>query len=160
MRPFVAIVLSVVIGMIAVMAFTRGVLLIYPQPEQFNEDGQRIPLEGDALANYIATLPLPAFLLTLAAHQGGALVGGAALIVFAKQRWMGGALIVGLIFLAAGIANLVMMPAHPLWFAAADVLLYVPMALLGGWIACRLLPEPPAYSMDDLPPHLRRRARN
>ena len=45
------------------------------------------------------------------------------------------AAIVGALFLVGGIINVLSIP-HPLWFTAVDLLLYLPLALVG----CRLAP--------------------
>lgn len=151
--------LGVVIGMAAAMALLNVVHRIYPTPEQLDAEGNPVPLDDDAERAFIATLPLPALLLTLAVHQLGAVVGGAATVLLARRRWLTGPLMVGAVFLVAGVANLFLQPAYPLWFAIANILLSLPTAVAGGWIACRLLPQPPAYTMADIPPHLRQRRR-
>ena len=57
------------------------------------------------------------------------------------------AAVLGLLFLLAGIANLMMIP-HPVWFAVMDVLLYLPMALTGSWLAGKAIGAVPAMAGD------------
>ena len=50
--------------------------------------------------------------------------------LIAKRVWYLAAVILGILWTCGGITMLVMLPS-PLWFAIADLLLYVPAALLG-----------------------------
>jgi hypothetical protein len=43
-------------------------------------------------------------------------------------------LIVGALLTVGGVINLIMLP-HPLWFSAASLLTYLPMAWAGGLLA-------------------------
>ena len=91
-----------------------------------------------AMRAYISSLPVAALLLVLAAHGGGSFVGGAVCAAVARQRWILGATLVGAPFLLGGIMMLRTVPA-PIWFAVVDVLLYVPLAILGCAAASSLL---------------------
>ena len=66
----------------------------------------------------------------LVAHGGGSFVGGAVCALIAGKKWILGATLVGAPFLLGGIYMLQMFPA-PVWFAVVDVLLYVPLAIMG-----------------------------
>ena len=50
--------------------------------------------------------------------------------LIARRPWYLAAIILGILWTCGGIAMLTILPS-PLWFAAADLLLYVPAALLG-----------------------------
>ena len=72
------------------------------------------------------------------AHALGTLVGAYIAARFAANNNMRFALLIGLIFLAGGIANVMMLPS-PLWFTLVDLLgAYIPMAYLGGKFGNRL----------------------
>ncbi len=75
------------------------------------------------------------FLLPFLAHALGTLVGSWLCTKIAQGHQLKYALTVGIFFLAAGVANCVMLPA-PTWFEVVDVVLaYIPMAWLGWKLA-------------------------
>jgi len=75
-------------------------------------------------------LPTGALIVALMAHAGGSFVSGFVCGVIAMRSWYVAAAILGILWTCGGIAMLMVIPA-PTWFAVADVLLYVPGALLG-----------------------------
>ena len=79
---------------------------------------------------YIQSLPLPAFLVILVAHAGGALVGGLVAALIARRSPLILGAIVGGFFMVGGIMNAMSLPA-PLWFAVIDLILYVPCGIVG-----------------------------
>lgn len=97
---------------------------VYPPPANLDF------ADPDAMQNYIATLPLGAFLFVggawFIATLGGTFtackIGTAKPILFAG--------VVGGLVLAATTANLIMIP-HPLWFAVLGVIGIVVAAWLG-----------------------------
>jgi len=100
--------------------------LLYPPPVGLDFSDE------DALRHYIQQLPAGALLIALAAHAAGPLAGSFVAGLITGRAWFISACVLGIIFLAFGAANLAMLP-HPLWFAIADVAMYVPVALLGGF---------------------------
>jgi len=75
------------------------------------------------------------FLFPFLAHALGTLVGALVAGALAPAGSARPAYVVGICFLAGGIANVFMLPA-PLWFSAVDLLLaYLPMA----WLAQTLI---------------------
>jgi hypothetical protein len=127
-------ILAVIVGLFAGTLVNYGLMMVqhalYPMPPGFDRK------DVAQVQAYTDTLPTAAWLLLLAAHAGGALVGAALATRIAKTARLVPALVVGVLFLLGGIAN-VMMIRHPTWFAIVDVLLYVPAALLGGKLAAR-----------------------
>ncbi len=75
----------------------------------------------EAMAGYISTMPLGAFLFVLAAYVMATLVGGVVAAVIARRYAMRFAWMVGGLILATSIANFVALP-HPAWFVAATVI--------------------------------------
>ncbi|MCW5557565.1 MAG: hypothetical protein KIT22_07020 [Verrucomicrobiae bacterium] len=126
-------ILAVIAGLIAGSVFNMGIIMLswalYPPPKEAMSDPA-------AMGAYIQSLPLPAFLIVLIAHAGGALVGGwvAALIARQSSLVLGG--IVGGFFLVGGIINVISMAA-PLWFEIVDLASYIPCGLLGARLAPR-----------------------
>jgi hypothetical protein len=75
------------------------------------------------------------FIFPFLAHALGTFVGALAAAWWTPGRTPGPAYAVGVLFLLAGIANVVMLPA-PAWFSALDLIAaYLPMA----WLAHRLV---------------------
>ncbi len=76
------------------------------------------------------------FIFPFLAHALGTFVGALAAALWTPGRTRGPAYVVGFVFLCAGIANVVMLPAAPAWFSALDLIAaYLPMA----WLAHRLV---------------------
>ena len=77
------------------------------------------------------------FLFPFLAHALGTVAGALLTAWIAAGRKMVFALVIGVMFLAAGIANIFMLPS-PLGFTLTDLLLaYVPMAWLAGKLIVR-----------------------
>ena len=77
------------------------------------------------------------FLFPFLAHALGTLVGAAVTAFVAATRKFHLAMLIGVIFLAGGIAAVVMLPA-PLWFEVFDLAgAYIPMAWIGWKLAAR-----------------------
>ncbi|WP_166828837.1 hypothetical protein [Thalassoroseus pseudoceratinae] len=105
--------------------------LIYPPPKDLDMQ------DREAMTSFVQSLPVGAFLVVLLGHASGALVGGFVCGLISNEVWQLGPLIVGVGFLLSGILNLRMVP-HPTWFAALDLLLYLPAAWLGGYFSTLL----------------------
>lgn len=123
-------ILAVVIGIVAGSAFNMALVtlshVVYPLPEGVDPNDFEA-FQAHVEANGLST---GALLLVLAAHAGGSLVSGLVCGLIAMRRWYIAAIGLGLLWTCGGIAMLFMLPS-PLWFAVADVVLYVPAALLG-----------------------------
>lgn len=79
------------------------------------------------------------FLFPFLAHALGTFAGAILTVLIAVSHKIKLAFIIGFLFLAGGIANVLMLPS-PLWFTITDlVVAYLPMAYLGGIIATKAL---------------------
>ena len=75
------------------------------------------------------------FLMPFMAHALGTLAGAFLTAKVAATYKMNLALLIGVLFLAGGIANVFMLPS-PTWFSITDIVVaYIPMAYLGGKLA-------------------------
>ncbi len=123
-------ILAVVIGIVAGGAFNMAIVTasntLYPLPEGID------PNDFEAFKAYVESqgLPTGALIIVLVAHAGGSFVSGLVCGLIARRSWYAAAVGMGLLWTCGGIAMLMMLPA-PLWFAVADVLLYLPAALAG-----------------------------
>lgn len=128
---------AAVVGLIAGFAVTGMIEatsgILYPLPPGFDMK------DMEAFRAHVEGLPMGAFLLVLLAHALGSFIAGFACARVAGAPWPGGSVMMGGLLLAAGVVNLMAIP-HPAWFAVADVLVYLPMAILGGRVGTR----PPA----------------
>ena len=78
------------------------------------------------------------FLFPFLAHAMGTLTGALVPALFAGTQAKLCSFLVGLLFLAGGIANVAMLPS-PSWFAAVDLLFaYIPAAWLGYLLGSKL----------------------
>lgn len=135
MRMFLKGLLAVVLGFVAGSAVNMGLVML---------GGQVVPappgMDTTTTEGLRAAMPLmgPAhFVFPFLAHALGTLAGAfiATLVVGRVSRVP--ALVIGLLFMAGGIAACFMLPA-PRWFEVLDVLLaYLPFAWLGYVLARR-----------------------
>ena len=132
-------IVAVIVGLIAGSAFNMAIIMVswmlYPPPA-----GVDLMKDPEAMKAYVATLSLPAILIVLVAHAGGALVGGLVASAIARRSPTVLGAIVGGFFLLGGIVNAISIPA-PLWFVVLDLILYVPCGILGARL---IRPKAPA----------------
>lgn len=75
------------------------------------------------------------FLMPFLAHALGTFAGAFLAAKIAVSHRMKFALLIGILFLAGGITNVILLPS-PLWFSILDIAgAYIPMAYLAGKIA-------------------------
>ncbi len=135
MNPIFKNILAVIAGALLGSVVNMGLIMI---------SGSIIPPpEGVDLSNeagWKAALPLLEprhFVFPFLAHALGTLVGAFIAARLAATSKLLMAIIIGLFFLAGGIAASFMIPA-PSWFIALDLLMaYLPMAYLGGKLGSR-----------------------
>jgi hypothetical protein len=89
--------------------------------------------DPEAVAAFVGSMPLGAFLFVLAAYVAATVVGGLVAAAIARRQAMRLAAIVGGLILLASVFNFVAIP-HPAWFIAATVV-GVPLA---AWLTGRL----------------------
>ena len=107
----------------AIVTFSHAV---YPLPEGLD------PNDFDAFRAHVEAngMPTGAMIMVLLAHAGGRFVSGFVCGLIAMRSWYVAAIGLGILWSCGGIALLLLLPG-PIWFAVADVVLYVPAALLG-----------------------------
>jgi MFS family permease len=125
-RKILAFLLGGFAGGVFNMALVTVSSVMYPLPEGVdpnNFEAFRAHVEANGLAT-------GALIIVLVAHAGGSFVSGFICGLIAMRPWYLAATILGILWTCGGVAMLMMLPA-PTWFAVADILLYVPAALLG-----------------------------
>ena len=124
-RNCAAIAVGVVVGGVVNMAFILLGSYLVPPPAGVDVTS------AESIAESVHLFEPSHFLFPFLAHALGTLVGAFLAVKIAPSRGRALALIVGVVFLAGGIANAFMIPA-PGWFVALDlVVAYLPMAWLG-----------------------------
>jgi hypothetical protein len=118
------VVSGVIVGGLLVYSVEAAGHMVYPPPAGLDAKN------AEAMKSYVSQLPVGAFLFVLAAWIAGAFGGAFTAAKIAARRRFALGFIVGLLTLAAGIANLVIIP-HPMWFAVSAVVL-VGTAAYGG----------------------------
>ena len=124
-RNILAVVLGFFIGGLANMGVLSLGHALMPPPAGF--DG--LSMEGVAATIHLLQ-PLD-FIVPFLAHAMGPFVGVLAAMFIAASSRKTIAIILGVLFLAGGIAANIMIPS-PMWYRAVDmVFAYIPMAFLG-----------------------------
>jgi len=124
-------ILAVLAGLAAGMATNMALVMLnayvlFPMPEGTDMND---PAQMNA---YIATLPATAFIVVLAAHLGQAFVGGWTAARLSASKPMLLAMIVGVLSLLGGIANMQQID-HPAWMYVE-----LPLYLVVAWVAGQL----------------------
>ncbi|RJG15282.1 hypothetical protein [Massilia cavernae] len=124
-RNFLAVVAGLVIGSIVNMGLINVSASAIPPPA----GAEVATMEGLKASMHL--FEPKHFLFPFLAHGLGALVGAAVAARIAATRKFELAMTIGVVFLAGGIAAVVMLPA-PLWFEILDLAAaYIPMAWIG-----------------------------
>jgi hypothetical protein len=92
-----------------------------------------------AVAAFMRSMPLGAFLFVLAAYLLATMAGGVLAATIARRHGMRLAIIVGALILTASVANFIALP-HPAWFVVATVAGVPAAAWLTGRAARRWAP--------------------
>ncbi|MCG3120890.1 MAG: hypothetical protein ALAOOOJD_03785 [bacterium] len=124
-RNILAVIAGVILAGIVTYAVQGIGHQVYPPPA--NLDIKNL----EAMKAYVATLPMGALLFVLLAYVLGSFAGGWLAAKIARTSQIHVPLTVGGVQLFFGIINLLMIP-HPLWFAIAAVIVFLPAAFLGG----------------------------
>ena len=135
MKPIVKNILAVIVGLVAGSAVNMGIIMIsgsvIPPPEGVDNT----TVEGLKAGMHL--FQPKHFLFPFLAHALGTFVGALLTALIAANRKILFAFVIGIFFLAGGIANILMLPS-PLWFTIVDLVgAYLPMAFL----AAKLVPE-------------------
>jgi hypothetical protein len=142
-------IVAVICGAIAGIAFNMAIItlsrMLYPPPPGAD-------MHDPATMNaYVQSLPLPAFLVVLVAHAGGALIGGLVAGLITRRSPLVLGAIIGAFFLLGGIVSMIMIRA-PLWFVVVDLIAYVPCGIIGARLAPRRGSPEPLVGKDNKDP--------
>ena len=130
MNPILKNILAVIAGAVVGSIVNMGIITlsgsVIPPPE-----GADVTTMEGLRASMHLFKPIN-FLFPYLAHALGTFAGAIVAALMAANHKMKFALIIGVIFLAGGIANIVMLPS-PIWFTVVDLAgAYLPMGYLAG----------------------------
>ena len=128
MKHWVRGIVAVVLGLVVGSAVNMGIVLLGPAliPPPAGVD----TATAEGLAAGIHLFEAKHFLTPFLAHALGTLAGALVAFLVAGRGRAACAWVIGVVFLAGGVAAAFMIPA-PAWFVAVDLLLaYLPMAWL------------------------------
>ena len=130
MNPIIRNILAVIAGCLAGGLLNMGIIMIsgsiIPPPEGVDNT----TMEG--LKAGLHLFQPKHFLFPFLAHAIGTFAGALLAAIIAANRKILFAFVVGVFFLAGGIANIMMLPS-PIWFTVLDLVgAYIPMAYLAG----------------------------
>jgi hypothetical protein len=128
MKPILINLLAVILGFIVGSFVNLGVLelgpMLIPNPEGFDNSSM------ETLTNTIHLLNPMNYIAVFLAHSLGALVGAGVASLIAANRKLLFALVVGFLFLTAGLYMSFSLPS-PNWYIIVDSLgAYIPMSLI------------------------------
>ena len=132
LRNFLAVIAGIFIGNVVIRLIQRVSNEIYPIPESLDTSNM------EALAEYINTLPFNALLLLLLSHVIGTLIAAFVAVRISSSHSPLFALVVGGLILLMAVVFFFQLK-HPVWFMALDLILYLPIAWLGGQLALKTL---------------------
>lgn len=135
MNPILKNILALIAGAVIGSAVNMGIITvsgsIIPPPE----GADVTTMEG--LKASIHLFQPKHFILPFVAHALGTFAGAYIAALISANRKMIYPMIIGVLFLAGGIANVVMLPS-PLWFDIVDLVgAYLPMGFIAGKLALR-----------------------
>jgi hypothetical protein len=133
-------ILAVVVGLVAGSAVNMSLVMLGPAVFPAPPGVDMTTAEG--LAKGMPLLEAKHFAFPFLAHALGTLAGALVAFLVAGSRHAVFAFVIGVVFLAGGIAAAFMIPA-PAWFIGLDVVAaYIPMAWLATVIGRRLKGSP------------------
>ena len=131
-RTILGATVGLVVAFFTIMLVELASHHVYPPPPGID------PGNTADMAKLIGMLPFGALLMIVLAWVIGAFDGGFVAGLIARKGHPRAAAIVPALMVMAGVVGMiVVMPAHPAWMAVAGLLLPIPAALAGAWIATR-----------------------
>ena len=123
-RNFVAVIIGLTVAGAIVWTIEMANYNMHPLP-----DGLDVT-DKEAMTEYIKTLPAMAYVMVLLAHILGSIGGAWVASIVADSHERKIAIGIGTFLLVMGAITLFTI-YHPTWFMIADILVYIPCALLG-----------------------------
>lgn len=128
-------ILSVVVALI--VAFAVMMIIEMLNSLQLAPPSADIMADRAKLAEYMANGPVQAYVVVLIGYFLASFAGGFIVTKMSHQVTQTATLpiLIGVILTLGMVANLLMLPGQPLWFAVLGLLIFIPVSLLGHRIA-------------------------
>lgn len=128
LKNIIAVVSGIVVGSVVNMAIITVSGSIIPPPE----GADVTTVEGLKASMHL--FGPQNFIMPFLAHALGTFAGALLAVIIAANNKLKFALLIGIVFLAGGIMNVVLLPS-PLWFTLLDLILaYIPASFLAWWL--------------------------
>lgn len=134
MNPVLRNIIAVLVGLVVGSLVNMGIIMISGSVIPPPEGADVTTSEGLKAAMHL--FQPKHFIMPFLAHALGTFVGALLAAVIAANRKLLFAMVIGIFFLAGGVANVLMLPS-PIWFTVIDLAgAYLPMA----YFAAKLVP--------------------
>lgn len=129
-RTLLGAVVGLVFAVGTVMLIEFAGHQVFPPPPGLD------PMATEDMARIMQSLPLGAAVFVVVAWVIGSFDGGFVAALIARNGHPRAAAMVPALMVMAGVAGMIVaMPGHPLWMAVAGLVLPIPAALAGAWLA-------------------------
>ena len=132
-RKIISVIAGVIVGFLFVFIGDSVCMRLYAPPIGLN------PMDQINYNNSIAGIPTYVMVIMLLFWMLSAFFGGLVTSIINKAGWKKSSLATGGILLAASILNMINV-SHPTWMVISAVILYIPMAYLGGMVVSNKKP--------------------
>ena len=130
MNPILKNILAIIAGAVIGSVVNMGIIMMSSSVIPPPEGADVTTVEGLKASMHL--FEPKHFIMPFLAHALGTLVGAFVAAKIATNHKMRFAMAIGLLFLAGGITNIVMLPS-PIWFTILDIgVAYIPMAYFAG----------------------------
>lgn len=134
MNPVLRNIIAVLVGLVVGSLVNMGIIMISGSVIPPPEGADVTTSEGLKAAMHL--FQPKHFIMPFLAHALGTFVGALLAALIAANRKLLFAMVIGIFFLAGGVANVLMLPS-PIWFTVIDLAgAYLPMA----YFAAKLVP--------------------
>ncbi len=129
-----AVFVGMMLGSLVIWGIETWGHTVFPPPPDLD------PTDVDQVTELIANAPVGALLFVVLAYALGSFFGGLIAQLISNGFTIWPALITGLVLLIFGGITLVTIP-HPMWMVISGILVFIPMAALGGRLVRKKQPE-------------------
>ena len=124
LRKVLAVLAGIATASIIFVGFEAINSKLYPMPKGIDRG------DHEAMSAYMESLPNQAFINVLMGWLIGSFICGMLIRLISRSSDKTPSYIAGLFLTTAGIVDIFTLP-HPLWFAVAGIIVFIPFTLLG-----------------------------
>lgn len=146
LRNLGVILIAVLVGGVVIGAIQMIGMLLFPLPGNMNMS-QFEAMSWEEKRDLLHAAPPIVFLPVIVGYLVGMIAAGAVATLLWPRRTWAAAWIIGVFFTLVNIINVAAVP-QPLWVSIATFVMFVPGALVGGWLAKRYRSVAPLSTPD------------